>query len=152
MSASILVLPCQRTQRAPSVQCRIAADGLHAAVDSTHFWRGASGRGYIHTTWQLTECPPVPPAVYTLVRRTSRGIAEPLHFGRVTHTAPTLNLAVIRQRGAQLGADEVHVHLLASCPLQAMAVEIDLRARAQTRSGLDVTVLHQVPIGLAQLA
>ena len=36
-------------------------------------------------------------------------------------------LAEIRQRGAALGADEVHVHLLATSAQESQAVEFDLR-------------------------
>jgi hypothetical protein len=37
-----------------------------------------------------------------------------------------LNLAEIRQHASALGADEVHVHLLATSEQEALAVEEDL--------------------------
>ena len=42
--------------------------------------------------------------------------------------AATLNLAQVRQRGAQLGANEVHVHFLADTETQRRLVMCDLRA------------------------
>jgi hypothetical protein len=38
-----------------------------------------------------------------------------------------LNLAEIRQRGAELGAHEVHVHLLAESSKESRMVEFDLK-------------------------
>lgn len=62
-----------------------------------------------------------------LVRRGPNGQRVVLAIGRVSSTARSLNLAEIRQRGAELGADEVHVHLLAETPKQTKLVEFDLR-------------------------
>jgi hypothetical protein len=42
--------------------------------------------------------------------------------------APTLNLAQVRQRGAQAGANEVHVHLGAASEAERRLVACDLRA------------------------
>ena len=58
-----------------------------------------------------------------------------LAIGRLTNEIPSLNLAEIRQRAATLGADEVHVHLLATSMQEAQAVEVDLRtAQFATKS------------------
>ena len=62
-----------------------------------------------------------------LVRRRANGRAEALSIGRVANGAPSLNLAEIRQRGAELGADEVHVHLLADNSKLGKLIEFDLR-------------------------
>jgi hypothetical protein len=78
-----------------------------------HFWRGASGKRYVHSVYSLIECPPLPKAMYLLVHRNKDGQRQVLHIGCGQSDAPTLNLARIRQRGAQLGANEVHVHFLA---------------------------------------
>ena len=48
-------------------------------------------------------------------------------IGRLTSQAPSLNLAEIRMRAATLGADEVHIHLLATSMQESQAVEADLR-------------------------
>ena len=69
-----------------------------------------------------------PAAMYLRVRRGRDGQREVLHFGRGHSDAATLNLAQVRQRGAQLGANEVHVHFLADTEAQRQLVMCDLRA------------------------
>ena len=93
-----------------------------------HFWRGASGKRYVHTVYSLIECPPLPKAMYLLVHRNKDGRRQVLHIGCGQDEAPTLNLARVRQRGAQLGANEVHVHFLAETEPQRRLVTCDLRA------------------------
>jgi hypothetical protein len=93
-----------------------------------HFWRGASARRYVHTVYSLIECPPLPRAVYLLVHRDTSGRRHVRHIACATSDAPTLNLAQVRQRGAQLGANEVHVHFLAATDRDRQLVTCDLRA------------------------
>lgn len=93
-----------------------------------HFWLGASGKRYVHHVYGLIECPPLPPALYLLVRRDRDGQRTVLHIGRGESDSPTLNLARVRQRGAQLGANEVHVNFLADDAAQSRLVMCDLRA------------------------
>jgi hypothetical protein len=97
-------------------------------TDRFHFWSGASGRRYVHTIYSLIECPTVSAGNYLLVHREADGRRRVLAVGRATHAAPCLNLAEIRHRGALLGANEVHVHLLADSAKQARLVELDLRS------------------------
>jgi hypothetical protein len=66
-------------------------------------------------------------ANYVLVRKDGHAKRAVLAIGRVTADSTSLNLAEIRQRGAALGADEVHIHLLASSAHESKAVEVDLR-------------------------
>src|SRR6185503_4674161 len=91
------------------------------------FWSGASGKRYVHSIYNLLECPELPPANFVLVRRDGDGRRAVMAIGRLTNASMTLNLAELRQRGAQLGANEVHVHLLAAGPEQAKMIEFDLR-------------------------
>jgi hypothetical protein len=51
-----------------------------------------------------------------------------LSVGRLTHDASTLNLAELRHQGSMLGANEVHVHLLAGTSKQSKFVEHDLKS------------------------
>ncbi|HMN37757.1 MAG TPA: hypothetical protein PKD49_08640 [Hyphomicrobium sp.] len=92
-----------------------------------HFWTGATGKRYVHTVYSLFDCPPVGMANYVLVRKEGGAKRTVLAIGRVTGDSLSLNLAEIRQRGASLGADEVHIHLLASSAHESQAVEVDLR-------------------------
>jgi hypothetical protein len=91
-----------------------------------HVWEGVSGRDYTHCVYGLIECPPLPAASYILVRRDQRGARTALRVGVAASEAPTLNLAQVRQQGAQAGANEVHVcsagsdaeHRLVACDLR----------------------------------
>ena len=119
MGARIIELAAFRAQlaagenrQARDAQTRDAASAKSEA-SRFHFWTGASGRRYVHTVYELLECPPLPAANYVLVRRGAGARRKVLSIGRVANSAPSLNLAEIRQRGAVLGANEVHVHLLA---------------------------------------
>ncbi|RPI32043.1 MAG: hypothetical protein EHM67_17020 [Hyphomicrobiaceae bacterium] len=93
-----------------------------------HFWSGASARRYVHNVYALIDCPPLPPAVYLLVHRQDDGVCKVLHIASALSDAPTLNLARIRHRAATLGANEVHVHLLATSAKQCRTIACDLRA------------------------
>jgi hypothetical protein len=93
-----------------------------------HVWRGASGRGYAHHVYSLVECPPLSAAGYVLVRRDEQGRCLPLRVGIGQSDAPTLNLAQVRQRGAQAGANEVHVHAGAASEAERRLIACDLRA------------------------
>ena len=108
-----------------------------------HFWRGASGKRYVHSVYSLIECPPLPKAMYLLVHRHKGGRREVLHIGCGQSDAPTLNLARIRQRGAQLGANEVHVHFLAETEAERRLVTCDLRAGQFGELGSEPTVAAQ---------
>jgi len=91
------------------------------------FWTGASGTRYVHSVYNLFDCPPVEGANYILVKRHSNGQRTVISIGRATNEAATLNLAEIRLRSAQLGANEVHIHLLAGSLTQSQHIESDLR-------------------------
>lgn len=98
------------------------------AAQQFQFWTGASGERYVHSVFSLIGCPEVPKAVYLLVRRDQRDRRTVLRVGRTAHDAESLNLAEIRHRGAQLGANEVHVHFLAASDRERRQVELDLRS------------------------
>lgn len=100
----------------------------HQVPARQHLWRGASGRGYMHSVYSLIECPPLPKATYVLVKREQGGRRRALHVGSGQSDAATLNLAGVRQRGAQLGANEVHVHFAAASDAARTLVLCDLRA------------------------
>ena len=126
MAGRILSLaPLQRRSEAPAPVALGFPQDLPARL---HFWRGASGTRYVHTVYSLIECPPLPRALDLLVRRNREGRREVLHISCGESDAPTLNLAHVRQRGAQLGANEVHVHFLAETEAQRRLLTCDLRA------------------------
>lgn len=91
-------------------------------------WHGASGRVYQHIVYSLIECPRVPEVNYALAYRDVNGERRILKIGRTEHDAQTLNLARIRQEGALLGANEVHLYVLARTDTERAQIEFDLSA------------------------
>ena len=132
MSATIHQLPASRTAGPARVG---AAQSKLDLSERFTFWRGASGAAYVHTVYSLIGCPELPPANFALVRRTADGDCRILKIGRVSDPAPSVNLAELRHLGANLGANEVHVHLLARDALQARRIELDIRSAAMPEPG-----------------
>ena len=127
MSAEIISLADVRVRRGSPAKSAVADSTELETPTRFHFWTGATGKRYVHTVYSLFDCPPVGIANYVLVRREGRAKRTVLAIGRVSGEAGSLNLAEIRQRGAQLSADEVHIHLLAADAQESQAVEVDLR-------------------------
>ncbi len=98
-----------------------------------HYWRGASGRRYLHSVYTLVGCPALPQSNYILVRRHGDGTRTPLALGQAKDDTASLNLAHLRHAGAKLGANEVHIHLLAETLEERAAVEADLAAAQMQR-------------------
>jgi hypothetical protein len=113
-----------------------------ASADRFYFWRGASGQTYVHTIHSLIACPALTGACYVLIRRMPDDRPSIRAVGRTTGTCETLNLAHIRQLGASLGADEVHVHLLADTEARRARVEFDLRASLFAGEGDRAVIRH----------
>ena len=91
-------------------------------ADRFWYWYGASGHRYIHSVYPVNRCPVVPGAVYLSVYRTADGRFEPLSIdtaSTVSQLSGTFTPAA--------GADEVHVHLLASSTEAARTICADLR-------------------------
>ncbi|MFN0218310.1 MAG: hypothetical protein ACKVP4_05795 [Hyphomicrobium sp.] len=131
MSAEVIQLAAVRASRSAKFSPSAAPISALAPIEPGsrfHFWTGASGKRYVHTVYGLLDCPPLDGGNYVLVRRGDRAVRDVLAIGRLTNETATLNLAEIRQRAAMLGADEVHVHLLAATAHEAQAVEVDLKS------------------------
>ena len=111
----------------PALVCSEAA-----FAQAFHYWRGASGRRYLHSVYTLIGCPALPRANYILVRRFEDGTRAALAFGQTRDDTASLNLAHLRHQGAKCGANEVHIHLLAESADSRASVEADLLA-AHTR-------------------
>lgn len=89
-------------------------------VDRFCYWRGLSGRRYIHTIYAASECPPLPGSVFVAVGRDAQGQRRPLAAGRLSALWDLSNQVAIE-------CNEVHVHLLAGSDREAQAVAEDLR-------------------------
>lgn len=134
MSAQIVDLADVRARRAQTMAPRAAVPAAlpEAGASTTakapfQFWAGASGARYVHSIYNLFECPPIEAANYILVKRHLDGRRTVLSIGRAAHSCATLNLADVRMRCAQLGANEIHVHLLAGGNDASQHIEADLR-------------------------
>ncbi len=114
-------------------------------ADRFVYWRGASGRRYIHTVYETGDCPPLPGAIYVSVARDGRGHCQVLAVGRFpVHLA--FNLARAADGGAGIGlANEIHVHLLADDEDERQMIVDDLRR------GLDVAPQPQRADNVSQL-
>lgn len=137
MSARVIDLAQERARRfGPADEAMVLTQATPFAAPETrerfHFWMGASGKRYVHTVYNLLDCPALPAGNYVLVKASPTGQRTVLSIGRVTHQAQTLNLAELRRRGAELGANEVHIHLLAGTAKQSKLVEFDLKTAQAT--------------------
>jgi hypothetical protein len=137
MGARIIELAEVRARRAGIVHKPARLEDTAGLTERFHFWSGASGRRYVHTIYNLVECPALPQGNYVLVNRDALGSRTALSVGRLTHEASTLNLAEIRHQGSMLGANEVHVHLLAGTAKQSKLVEHDLRSCQAERANAE---------------
>jgi hypothetical protein len=88
------------------------------------YWRGASGRSYIHSIYRRDHCPVVPGAVFVIVSIRD-GSRRAVSAGRFT-TESMANTS-IRPVG-QPDEEEIHVHLLARNEACASLVLQDLLA------------------------
>lgn len=89
------------------------------------YWRGASGRSYIHSIYPAGGCPPLPGAVYVAVKN-SGGYREVLAVGRFACCWDGSLGGFEASRLLPAEADEIHVHLLARDNSAANAVLDDL--------------------------
>lgn len=127
MSAQIVDLADFRSKRLAPVTAAVSPLPQTPATAPFQFWSGASGTRYVHSIYNLFECPPLEEANYILVKRHRDGQRTVLSIGRVAHAAPSTNLSTIRQRAAELSANEVHIHLLAGGTDASRQIESDLR-------------------------
>jgi hypothetical protein len=94
---------------------------------SFQFWSGASGKRYVHSVYALEDCPDLPASTYVLVHRNGDGRCSARSVGRLMTDNGMSNRAEILRRAGKVGANEVHVHLLAQGRLEMKVVEQDVR-------------------------
>lgn len=92
------------------------------------YWRGASGKKYIHSVYSVGACPPLPGAIYVAVRR----IGNLRTVIAINRFAPFWDGTFSAHEN--LDADEIHVHLLARDTVAANAVLNDLKAAFEESS------------------
>ncbi len=94
-------------------------------ADRFWYWHGASGKRYIHSIYPAEACPPLPGAVYVAVRRQGE-VREAVAVGRFSRIWDVASGITGGIDIARLGADELHVHLLAREDAAAEAAADDL--------------------------
>ena len=106
---------------------RLAEEGR----DRFWYWRGASGRSYIHSIYDAKDCPPLPGAVYVAVKRLGP-LRIAVGAGRFPAYCETAREAL--GSATTVEADEIHVHLLARNEDGAEGIrrDLDLALRAAT--------------------
>ena len=92
-----------------------------------HYWEGLSGTRYLHSVYPLQLCPELPKANFIIVRKGVNGACVPLAIGQTHDDAMSLNLAHIRHTAAQLGGNEIHIHVMTNSAKERENVELDLR-------------------------
>ena len=75
--------------------------------DRFWYWRGASGRAYIHSIYCRDLCPPVPGAIFVIVHRCG-GVRHAVCAGRVGADGK-----IPEMPPPSSGEEEIHLHLLA---------------------------------------
>ncbi len=94
--------------------------------DRFWYWNGQSGKKYIHSIYALSDCPPLPGAVYITVQKTADGGRKALEVGRFGDNWDYVDALIEDQRCGLVSIDEIHVHLLAQSDENADDVLSDL--------------------------
>lgn len=110
-----------------------------AAGDRFHYWLGRSGKRYLHTAFDIDECPGIENALFVAVKRDSRGHRQAIATGNFG-TAPDLvmhgnKLAEARRRGA----NEMHLHLMACGPSERQDALRDITSRQLISDTVELT-------------
>jgi len=90
-------------------------------------WTGISGTRYIASIYDLSTCPPLPGAVYVAARGGGKDHRQALACGLIPR-ASSQALEQWRKDMRDAGAEEIHLHLLASSPAEALRIRDDIRA------------------------
>ncbi len=102
--------------------------GAEAAGCRVQYWRGKSGRRYLHRVYSLLDCPALPEVNYILVQRSPKNGCLTLAVGQTVEPCGSANLAAVRHQAALRGANEIHIHQPAAGSGGRDFIEQDLRA------------------------
>ena len=102
--------------------------------DRFWFWTGLSGKRYIHSVYRPESCPPLPGAIYVVVRRLESDRRVAVRMGRFS---PLWDFPLPVE--ASDSDYEIHVHLLAGDENQTVRVYDDLAAALELQA-------HDTPV------
>jgi hypothetical protein len=106
-------------------------------ADRFWYWRGASGRQYIHSVYTPKNCPPLPSGVFIAVKRLG-DVRSAIAVGLFRDIFDERTMQLVSPI-ARTG-DELHVHLLARRPIEAEAVAGDLAAALHAHLAASQTI------------
>jgi hypothetical protein len=111
MGAHIIELAEFRARRSESGEAAHAKNEPASGANRFHFWTGASGKRYVHTVYNLLECPALPAGNYVLVRRGQNGRHTVLAISRhlLANTAKQSKLVEFDLRGSQIKPDVEYI-------------------------------------------
>ena len=92
------------------------------------YWRGRSGRRYLHTIYPIDALPEFADAIVILARRDGRGRRRALSILTLGATPGSISRAQVLANAHNCGASEAHVHLLAGSPDEQQSILLDLMA------------------------
>jgi hypothetical protein len=95
--------------------------------DRFWYWRGASGKKYIHSVYGLEDCPPLPGALFVAVRRQG-DLRTVMALGRFMPFWDGVMEGRSLERLHASGVNEIHVHLMAKSPEHCESILADLEA------------------------
>lgn len=100
-----------------------------AARSPFHYWQGQSGRWHVTTVFPLLNDYISSPSVYLFVRRDPNGSAHALYIGQTENTTRRMREHMYEKtlQAILLGANELHLHLLAESEAVRISIETDLR-------------------------
>jgi len=104
------------------------------------FWIGATGKRYIHSVYSAETCPPLPGAIYVMVRRLESGTRVPVRMGRFS---PLWDFPLPVDMADS--ACEIHVHLLAGDDGETVRVYDDLATALELDTGSVPAAGHRLP-------
>ena len=105
-----------------------ALENLNEFDNRFWYWRGASGRRYIHSIYTPGECPPLPGAIFIAVHRFADGRALAIRTGRFEDDWSYVEALLPDPACGLRRIDEIHVHLLAGSQQQADEILADIEA------------------------
>jgi len=111
-------------------------DSIPGFRDRFWYWRGASGKRYIHSIYSPQDCPPLPGAIYLTVRKTANNKRRVVEIGRFEDSWDHVAKLGLQTNDEFNCIDEIHVHLLAKSEDNAQEVAMDLEA------GIGLRLVH----------
>ena len=105
----------------------VSALAGHSAGSVFRYWRGYSGRRYLHTVHGLADWPGYSEANLIFVSCRPGGRRHVLWVGQIGAHCTREAAERLLARMAEAGASEVHVHLLAGSDKARRTVEQDLK-------------------------